>query len=447
MSRRCACRHVRRGRCGACGLRGVCSVCDVCGICGVCGECRRDRTHPGLWALAITAFAIGVAEFIVVGVLPAIADEFGVPLARAGSLVGLYALALAIGTPLVVLVLARLPRKPVLLASVTVFLAGNLLSALSDGYAMLLAGRIVTAVAHGSFFAIGATVAARLVPDGQASRAIALMFGGLTLAMVIGVPLGSLVGNGLGWRLPFFAVVLLAALGWLAIARWVPALPAQAAGRARTQLAALAQPGILAMMSITALGFGASFTAFTFVTPILTDVAGFPTRTANLLLVVFGAATLAGNLAGGRWAARLGWPLALRRMSLGLLLVLVAIALLMPYRAPMAILLFVWGLLAFGMSPGFQAGMLATAERWAPRAIDFASALNISAFNLGITLGETLGSALVARDLMAMTPWAGAGLALAAQWPLAWLAHRMSGGRSADACALNVRPRSGPVPK
>ncbi|MGB3423562.1 MAG: MFS transporter [Castellaniella sp.] len=386
------------------------------------------RTHPGVWALAVTAFAIGVAEFIVVGILPSIALDLGVSLSRAGGLVGLYALALAIGTPVVVLALARWPRKPLLLVLVALFLAGNLLSALSTSYAALLAGRIVTAVAHGSFFAIGATVAARLAPRGQASRAIAVMFAGLTVAMVVGVPLGSLVGNGFGWRLPFFAVAALAAIALVVTARWVPVLPVQAAGPVGTQLAALGRPAIIAMMGITIFGFGASFTAFTFITPILTDVTGFPTHAASLLLVVFGAATLVGNMAGGRWAATLGWPLALRRMLLGLSFVLVALALALPYKAAMAPLLFMWGVLAFGMSPGFQAGMLETAQRWTPRAVDFASALNISAFNLGITLGETLGSTLVACDQMVMTPWAGVVLAAMAQLPLAWLAHRSGFG-------------------
>ncbi|MFJ5483667.1 MFS transporter [Pectobacterium actinidiae] len=384
---------------------------------------QAHRTHPGVWALAVTAFAIGVAEFIVVGVLPAIAEDLGVPLARAGGLVGLYALALALGTPIVVLAVARLPRKPLLLALVAVFLAGNLLSALSASYELLLAGRILTAVAHGSFFAIGATVAARLAPEGQASRAIAAMFAGLTLAMVIGVPLGSLIGNALGWRLPFFAVAGLAALALLTTARGVPALPTQPAGPACTQLAALTSPPVLAMMAITVLGFGASFSAFTFITPILTGVTGFSTHTASLLLVVFGVATLVGNLAGGRWAARLGWPLALRRMLAGLLLVLAALAVAMPWQWVMVPLLFVWGVLAFGMSPGFQAGMLETAQRWTPRAVDFASALNISAFNLGITLGETLGSGLVAQQRLALTPWAGVALVLLAQAPLWWLAR------------------------
>lgn len=385
---------------------------------------QTERTHRGVWALAVTAFAIGVAEFIVVGVLPTIADDLGVPLARAGGLVGLYALALAIGTPIVVLALVRLPRKPLLLALVAVFLAGNLLSALSASYELLLAGRMLTAVAHGSFFAIGATVAARLAPEGQASRAIAVMFAGLTLAMVIGVPLGSLIGNALGWRLPFFAVAALAALALLATARWVPALPTPAAGPARMQLVALTSAPVLAMMTITVLGFGASFAAFTFVTPILTQISGFSTQTASLLLVVFGVATLVGNLAGGRWAASLGWPVALRRMLAGLLLVLAALAVAMPWKWAMVPLLFAWGVLAFGMSPGFQAGMLETAQRWTPRAVDFASALNISAFNLGITLGETLGSGLVLQGQMEMTPWAGVALSLLAQGPLWWLMRR-----------------------
>ncbi|WP_260466894.1 MFS transporter [Alcaligenes faecalis] len=154
-------------------------------------------------------------------------------------------------------------------------------------------------------------------------------------------------------------------------------------------------------------------------------MTGFSTQVASLLLVVFGAATLLGNWTGGRWAAKLGWHVALPRMLAGLSVVLVAMALLLSYRVPMVMLLFVWGVLAFGMSPGFQAGMLETAQRCAPRAVDFASALNISGFNLGIALGETLGSALVAHDSMPMTPWAGVVLAAIGQLPLVWLARRL----------------------
>ncbi|CAI1908621.1 Inner membrane transport protein ydhP [Serratia entomophila] len=375
----------------------------------------------GIWALAATSFAIGVAEFIVVGVLPAIADDLHVSLAAAGKLVGLYALALAIGTPLAVLGLARFPRKAVLLGLVALFFAGNLLSALSASYAMLLVGRMVTAIAHGSFFAIGATVASRLVPKERAGSAIALMFSGLTLAMVIGVPAGSLLGNGMGWRLPFFAVALLSVIAWAATLKWLPALPALEPGKASTQLSALFQPAILAMMSVTILGFGASFAVFTFITPILTNISGFSSHGASLLLIVFGMATLIGNHLGGRLTVAMGWAVALHRMLVLLLVTLIFLLVALPYQYPMVIVLFFWGLLAFGISPGCQTGMLNTAERWAPQAVDFASALNISAFNLGITLGETLGSALVVRDSLALTPWVSVALVLVAQLPLLWL--------------------------
>lgn len=387
---------------------------------------QKTPIHPGIWALAVTSFAIGVAEFIVVGVLPAIAQDLHVSLAAAGKLVGLYALALAIGTPLAVLGLARLARKTVLLSLITLFLAGNILSSLADSYPLLLAGRAITAVAHGSFFAIGATVASRLAPPGQGGRAIALMFSGLTLAMVIGVPLGSLIGNSVGWRLPFYAVAGLTVIAWVATAIWVPRLAVPEAGKTVTQLAALLRPEILAMMAITVTGFGASFAAFTFITPILTDISGFSSQTASLLLIIFGIATLIGNQLGGKLTVTQGWTSALRRMLLLLAVTLILLAVALPWRLPVMVLLFLWGLLAFGMSPAFQAGMLSTAERWTPKAVDFASALNIAAFNLGITLGETLGSAVVAKGLMAMAPLAGVLLVTIAQLPLFWLSSRFT---------------------
>jgi predicted MFS family arabinose efflux permease len=389
-----------------------------------------EKMHPGVLSLSVGAFAIGVTEFIVVGVLPAISADLQVPLDAAGALVSLYALALALGTPLAVLGLSRLPRKPVLAGLMAVFLLGNLLAALSTSYAVLLAGRVITAVAHGAFFGIGATVAAALAPKGQAGRAISVMFGGLTLAMVLGVPLGSFLGNLMGWRLPFFAVAAMALAGLLAMLRWLPSGTAQAAsGKASTQLAALADRRILTMMAVTTLGFGSIFAAFTYVTPILTDIAGFSATTASALLIVFGAATFAGNLAGGYLSSHMGW-----QRSLGVLLVLLALthaglALSLAQQWPWVLvpLLFLWGLFSFGLSPGLQAGMLATAEHYTPEAVDFASGLNISAFNFGISLGSSLGGLMVARSLMGATPWAGVAISLAALAPLAWLARRGAG--------------------
>lgn len=360
--------------------------------------------HPGILTLAITAFAIGVAEFIIVGILPSISTAFSISLASAGSLVGLYALALAIGTPLIVIGLGRFPKKIVLMILIGVFLLGNLISALAPNYPVLLLGRIITALAHGSFFAIGATVAAGLAREGQASKAIAVMFAGLTLAMVIGVPLGSYLGNALGWRLPFYAVALLALIALLATAVWLPRQPASKAGNALGQLAALRSPAIWAMMSVTILGFGASFSAFTFITPILTDITGFSASSASVLLLVFGVATMIGNLLGGRLSDSLGWERTLRLLFGVLALTLVALALSLQYKVLMVITMFVWGIVAFGMTPAFQTGMLSTARLHTPKAVDFASGLNISAFNLGITLGERAGSVLVENGQLAITP-------------------------------------------
>ncbi|MGK5023887.1 MFS transporter [Janthinobacterium sp. RB2R34] len=380
---------------------------------------------PGVLSLAVGAFAIGVTEFIVVGILPAMAKDLHISLESAGTLVSLYALALAIGTPLLVIALSRLPRKQALLGLMTVFLAGNLLAALSQTFEVLLLGRIITAMAHGTFFAIGATVAANLVPKAQAGRAISVMFAGLTLAMVIGVPLGSFLGNLMGWRLPFFAVAVLAALGLGAMARWLPAKLAQGApGKVATQLAALGNGPILTMMAVTIFGFGSSFAAFTFITPILTDISGFSSTTASALLIVFGAATFAGNLAGGYLTSHHGWQKALRLMLLLLAVTQVGVALAIGSQPMMVVMLFVWGTFAFGLTPALQAGMLATAERYTPEAVDFASGLNISAFNLGISLGSMLGALMVARQAMALSPWAGVAACLLALLPLAWLARR-----------------------
>lgn len=388
------------------------------------GNTSRTGLHPGILTLAVTAFAIGVAEFIIVGILPSISAAFDISLASAGSLVGLYALALAIGTPFIVIGLGRFARKPVLLGLIAVFLVGNLISALAPNYPLLLLGRIITALAHGSFFAIGATVAASLAREGQASKAIAVMFAGLTLAMVIGVPLGSYLGNALGWRLPFYAVSLLALLALLATAAWLPRQAASHSGNAQAQLSALGSPAIWAMMAVTVLGFGASFSAFTFITPILTDITGFSATGASSLLLVFGVATMIGNLLGGRLSDSLGWERTLRLLFVALALVLAALALALPYKSLMVLTVFVWGIVAFGMTPAFQTGMLATARLHTPRAVDFASGLNISAFNLGITLGERAGSLLVESGQLALTPWAGAGAALLVHLPLAWLLWR-----------------------
>ena len=382
---------------------------------------KHTKLHPAIYLLSLTAFAIGVAEFVVVGVLNSIASDFAIPIEKAGSLVGLYALALAIGTPIVTLMLARFNKKRVLVGLISVFALGNLVSATAQSFEVLLAGRIVTAVAHGSFFAIGATVTSALAPKGAESKAIALIFAGLTLAMVIGVPLGSFIGNIAGWQWPFLAVFVLAIISLLATSFLLPAQAISPKSSVKTQLAALTNSRVLAMMLVTILGFGATFTAFTYITPIMVDITGFSEKTASVLLLVFGGATFIGNLAGGSASARFGWQKTLLGNLGALALMFVVLLSAMHQTWSMAPALFVWGLLAFSLSPSLQTGMLNIASTHTPKAVDFTSALNIAAFNFGIALGEYSGGSLVAIGKMPSTPVAGIVMVALALAPLMYL--------------------------
>lgn len=244
--------------------------------------------HPGLIALAVTAFAIGVAEFIVVGILPDIANGLNIQITDAGNLVGYYALALALGSPLVVLLFSSYQKKKILLGLIITFSFGSIISATSDSYALFLIGRVLTAIAHGSFFAIGATVAIKLVPVGQGGKAIAIMFSGLTFAMVFGVPLGSLLGNAFGWRVPLYTVSLLSLLAFLIAIFTLPNTRSEKHGNIKQQLSALTSLPIIMMMLVTTLAFGSSFVTFTYIIPLLTSLTGFSTHNASLILMIFG---------------------------------------------------------------------------------------------------------------------------------------------------------------
>ncbi|NML42514.1 MFS transporter [Ramlibacter sp. G-1-2-2] len=362
-----------------------------------------------LLALALSAFAIGTTEFVIVGLIPTVAADLGVGLPSAGLLVSLYALGVAIGAPVVTALTARVPRKPLLLGLMALFALGNLLAWHAPGYGALVAARLLTGVAHGVFFSVGSTIATGLVPREKAAAAIATMFTGLTVALVTGVPLGTFIGQHFGWREAFLAVAALGVLAFVGSLIFVPRkLPQSAAAPLSAQARVLAQPRLLLVYAMTAVGYGGSFIPFTFLAPILTDVAGLDASVVGWVMLVYGVSVAIGNLWGGRLADRLGAIPALRIIFA----LLAAVLLLLQWTAPhpwlVVATVLLWGAVAFGNVPGLQVYVVQQAQIVAPRAVDVASALNIAAFNLGIAAAAWAGGEIVARLGLMHTPWIGA---------------------------------------
>ncbi|MFI6653659.1 MFS transporter [Streptomyces sp. NPDC050529] len=362
-----------------------------------------------LLALALGAFGIGTTEFVIVGLLPELAADFSVSVPSAGMLVTGYALGVVAGAPLMTALGSRLPRKTMLVLLMGVFIAGNLLCALAPTYALLMTGRLVAALTHGAFFGIGSVVAANLVAPARKASAIALMFIGLTVANVIGVPLGTLLGQSFGWRSTFWAVTAFGVVGILGIIALVPPQPQDSPGGIRSELAVFRRPQVWLALGMTTLGFGGVFASFTYLAPMMTDVAGFSSGAVAWLLVLFGVGLCAGNLIGGKVADRALMPSLYVILTL-LALVLAAFVFTARAPVPAAITIAVFGAVGFATVPPLQMRVMQKAEG-APA---LASAANIAAFNLGNALGAWLGGLAVTHGLGYTAPnWIGAVLAAA----------------------------------
>ena len=368
-----------------------------------------------LLALTLSAFAIGTTEFVIVGLIPTMANDLQVSLPSAGLLVSLYALGVAIGAPVLTALTGKWNRKSVLLGVMSLFVIGNLLAWQAPGYPTLVVARILTGLAHGVFFSIGSTIATGLVPKEKAASAIAIMFTGLTVALVTGVPLGTYIGQQFGWQSTFLIVALLGLIALLGSMLLVPRnLPQPPATKLVAQLKVLTQPRLLLVYAITALGYGGTFTAFTFLAPILEQVSGFSTHMISLIMLVYGGSVAIGNLWGGKLADKMGPIKALTLIFTGLAAILLVfnITAFNPLSAVATIL--IWGAFAFGNVPGLQVYVVKLAERYTPDAVDVASGLNIAAFNVGIALGAWGGGMIVAQAGLMHTPWVGALVVLVA---------------------------------
>lgn len=368
-----------------------------------------------LFALTLSAFAIGTTEFVIVGLIPTIAEQLNVSLPSAGLLVSLYAMGVAIGAPVLTALTGKLPRKWLLVGLMALFTAGNLLAWQAPGYESLIVARVLTGLAHGVFFSVGSTIATGLVAKEKAASAIAIMFSGLTVALVTGVPLGTWIGQVFGWRETFLVVSLLGVIAMVGSLLLIPSnLPKGAASTIREQLAVLTKKPLLLVYAKTALGYGGAFTAFTFLAPILQQVSGFGAGAVSLILLVYGVSVAFGNIWGGKLADRLGPLPALKLLFGGLALVLLVLTFTAPHPVLAVLTVLVWGAFAFGNVPGLQVLVVQQAERHTPNAVDVASGLNIAAFNVGIALGSVVGGFVVEHLGLMHTPWIGALIVLLA---------------------------------
>jgi len=363
----------------------------------------------GLLALALGGFGIGLTEFGIVGLLPDVAADFQVSEPVAGYLVSGYALSVAFGAIVVTAAIVRYDRKRVLMALMGLFIAGNLISAIAPSYSVLLTGRLVAALCHGAFFGIGSVVAAEMVAPDRRASAIALMFGGLTVSNVIGVPLGTLLGQQLGWRSTFWALTILGVITLIGIRMLVPPTPAPAETSLRSELGAFRRPQVWISVTVSVLAFAGVIGAFTYIAFTVTRVSGFALSTVPWLLVLFGLGTLAGNLVGGKVADR-----ALNTSLIVIMALLTAVLAVFALTAENKVMTVVSLLLMGGIGLATAPGLQLRTMKFAQDAPTMASGANIAAFNVGNALGAWLGGLALGAGFGFVSPlWVGAGLVLA----------------------------------
>lgn len=364
----------------------------------------------GLIALALGGFGIGLTEFVITGLLPEIAADYGVTETTAGWLVTGYALAVIVGALGLTAATTRLPRKPVLLGLLVLFIVGNTLSAIAPTYEVMMSGRVIAALCHGAFFGIGSVVAANMVERSKRASAVALMFTGLTASNVLGVPFGTFLGQALGWRSTFWAIVAIGVVALVGVLVLVPAVRQAETPSLARELSVFRSGQVWLSLGMTVLGYGGMFGAFTYIAYTLTSVSGFPSSAVPWLLVVFGVGLFVGNFVGGKLAARsIDRTLLVVLVALTVVLGLFALVATSPVLTVIALVLM--GAFGFATVPALQTRVM----QYADHAPTLASGANIAAFNLGNALGAWIGGLTIAAGLGYTSPiWAGAGITLAA---------------------------------
>jgi DHA1 family inner membrane transport protein len=379
-------------------------------------QANSERPAVPMWrgipipvlALTMCAFCIGTAEFVVMGLLPDIARDLSVSIPLAGQLVTAYAIGVVVGAPIFALATGRMRRKNVILLMVGIFVLGNFLSAIAPNYLLLMAARVLAAFAHGTMFGVGAIVAASMVPPNKQASAIGLMFLGLTLANILGVPLGTLVGQEFGWRATFGVITALGVIALLPVWTLVPDISLPPSKGFGHELSVLRRPPVLLAIATTVFASASIFALFTYIVPILQDVTGFTPRDVTLILFMIGVGLTIGITIGGKLSDR-GAMRAMITMLAAIVVLQLIVPAVAPYAWPMLIVIFLWAMASFGTVPGLQSRVVDKA-RDAP---NLASTLNIAGFNLGNALGAFLGGMVIDFGLgLTRVPFAGVLLAV-----------------------------------
>lgn len=348
-----------------------------------------------VYIFTLTAFALGLAEFVPIGLTEVMAQSLGVNVEQAGSAVTLYALGATVAAPVLTALTAGWSRKRAMLMTVLVFCAGSLLAALASSLAMLLIARFIAGMGHGLFLALASSTAARLVGPKKAGSAVAVVFGGFTIAMAIGVPISTYLGGMSYWRPVLGAIAVFGALGLLGLLLGMKE-PAKAQGQVGDEsvgqaLKAILHPALLAAALVTVLGYAGSFTAYTYIAPLLAEVTRVSVATVGVFMLIYGVLAAIGNVLGGKLTDRLGVDRASAIMVGGIAVSALGMWCFAQSVVAMGILVASLGMFTFGAVPALQARLIGVAQQHAPHAHGVAAGLNIAGFNSGIALGSWLG--------------------------------------------------------
>ncbi|MDG6399547.1 MFS transporter [Pseudomonas quasicaspiana] len=365
-----------------------------------------------LWALALSAFGIGTTEFVIAGLLPQVAADFNISIPQAGNLATVYALGVFVGAPLLIILGTRIPRKPMLLLLMSLFVIGNFVTATASDFDIALLGRLVTSLTHGAFFGIGAILAADLVAPNKRVQAISFMFSGLTVANLVGVPVGTWLSQVMSWRDTFYAITIVGVLGFIGVLMLIPKIPNHERPQIKKEFAAFANPRVLLAMGITVFGPAAFFTSITYIAPMMVEIARFDPGSVTWLMVVFGLGLFIGNILGGRYADKALMPLLYLTLA-GQAIVLLIFSLTAHNQImSVACILLMAG---FGFATVSPIQKLVMDKARAAGAPTLASAVNIGLFNLGNAIGAWVGGIVIAAGLGLAAPnWAGAILSMIA---------------------------------